>query len=129
MLLDAETWVYGKLSTDAALTLALAGGEGVVKSFPNDFNMLPSLPYSVSQSVSNMDNWDDQAVANDVIVTLDVYTANAALTRPIEVALDAVMVGLLFNMDFREAIGDESAKTQHVSMRYSRMAVMAEDLV
>jgi hypothetical protein len=76
-----------------------------------------------------MDNWDDQAVANDLIVTLDVYTKNNALTRPIEVALDAVMVGLLFNMDFRESIADASAKTQHVSFRYSRMGVLQSDLV
>ena len=129
MLLDGEAWIYPKLANDAALTAALAGGEGVVKLFPNDFNRLPSLPYSIQQSVSTMDFWDNTAVANDFIVTLDIYTTNESLTFPIESAVDAVMSGLLFTLDFRESIGDESAKTQHVSMRYSRMGVLAEDLL
>lgn len=128
MLLDGEAWIYPKLANDAALTAALAGGEGVVKLFPNDFTNLPSLPYSIQQSVSTMDFWDNTAVANDFIVTLDIYTTNESLTFPIESAVDAVMSGLLFTLDFRESIGDESAKTQHVSMRYSRMGVLAEDV-
>jgi hypothetical protein len=129
MLLDADTWIYGKLSTDAAVISAVYGGEGIVKIFPNDFAMLPSVPYAVSQSVSMMDVWDDGPQANDEIVTLDIYVRNDAFTRPIEVALDAVMVGLLFNLDFREPLGDPSAKTQHVSLRYSRQGVLQEDVV
>lgn len=129
MLLDGEGWIYPKLANDAALTAALAGGEGVVRLFPNDFTTLPSLPYSIQQSVSNMDFWENAPQANDFIVTLDIYTTNEALTFPIETAVDAVMTGLLFTLDFREPIGDESGKTQHVSMRYSRMGVLQSDLV
>jgi hypothetical protein len=128
MLLDASTWVYSALSTDAAVIAALTGGAGVVLIFPNDFETLPVLTYSVSQSVSMMDVWDDQPNANDVVATLDIYTRNDALTRDIEVAVDAVMVGLLFNLDYREALGDPSMKTQHVSLRYSRQGVLAEDV-
>lgn len=128
MLLDADAWVFGALNTDTALGTALTGGGGIVLIFPNDFETLPVLTYAVSQNVSTMDVWDDAPKANDVIVTLDVYTANSALTRPIEEAVDAVMVGLLFNLDFREPLGDESAKTQHVSLRYSRQGVLAEDV-
>ena len=129
MLLDGEGWIYPKLANDAALTAALAGGEGVVKLFPNDFTKLPSLPYSIQQSVSNMDFWENAPQANDFIVTLDIYTTNEAMTRPIEVAADAVMTELLFTLDFRESIGDESAKTQHIHLRYSRMGVLQSDLV
>ena len=129
MLLDGEGWIYPKLANDATLATALSGGEGVVKIYPNDFTMLPSLPYSISQSVSQMDYWDDSVVANDFIVTLDVYTSNDALTFPIESAVDSVMTGLLFNLDYRESLGDESAKTQHITLRYSRMGVLQSDLV
>lgn len=129
MLLDGEGWIYPKLANDAALTAALSGGEGVVRLFPNDFTHLPSLPYSIQLSVSDMDFWENAPQANDFIVTLDIYTTNEALTRPIEVAADAVMTGLLFTLDFRESIGDESGKTQHVSMRYSRMGVLESDMV
>lgn len=129
VLLDGEGWIYPKLANDATLTAALAGGEGVVKGFPNDFTLLPSVPYSIQQAVSNMDFWDNAAQANDFIVSLDIYATNEALTYPIESALDAVMTGLLFTLDFRESLGDESGKTQHISFRYSRMGVLQSDLV
>jgi len=128
VLLNGDSWIYGALSSDSALTAALAGGGGVVLIFPNDFETLPVLTYAVSQSVSTMDIWDNVPHSNDLVVTLDIYTKNDALTRPIEEAVDAVMVGLFFNLDFREALGDPSAKTQHVSLRYSRQGVLAEDV-
>jgi len=128
VLLNADVWVYSALATDAAVSASLTGGAGVVLIFPNDFEILPVLTYTVTQSVSTMDIWDDQPHGNDVVATLDIYTRNDALTRAIEVAVDAVMVGLLFNLDFREPLGDPSAKTQHVSLRYSRSGVLAEDV-
>lgn len=123
MLVNAPAWVYGALSSDTALTALLASGAGVVLIYPNDFETLPVVSYAVSQTVSMQDIWDNTPHANDVVATIDIYVANSELTRPIEEAVDAVMVGLLFNLDFSEPIGDQSAKTQHVSMRYSRMGV------
>lgn len=128
MILQAAEWIYGQLSTDAGVTAALAGGAGVVLIFPNDFETLPVLTYAVSQSVSTQDFWDNSPKANDVTVVLDIYTANDGNTTPIMEAVDAVMTGLLFTLEFCQPLGDEFSKTQHVNMRYARQGVLAEDV-
>ena len=128
MLVNAPAWVYGALSSDVALTALLASGGGIVLIYPNDFETLPVVSYAVSQTVSTQDIWDDVPHANDVVATIDIYVRNSELTRPIEVAIDAVMTGLFFTLDFSEPIGDSSLKTQHVSMRYSRLGVLEEDV-
>lgn len=128
MILEAAKWIYGALSSDSGLTAALVGGGGIVKIFPNTFEKLPILTYAVNQRESDMDFWDNAANANDVIVILDIYTKNSVSPTPIMNALDAVMSGLLFTLDFSQPLGDETAKTQHVSLRYSRQGVLAEDV-
>lgn len=128
MLVNADQWVYTALSGDATLTSLLSAGAGVVLIYPNDFETLPVVTYAVTQSTSLMDFWDNQPNANDVTAVIDIYVRNDALTRAIEVAVDAVMTGLFFTLEYREPIGDESSKTQHVTLRYSRLGVLQEDV-
>ena len=128
MILQAAEWIYGELSTDAGVIAALDGGAGVVLIFPNDFETLPVLTYAVSQSVSLQDFWDNTSMANDVSVVLDIYTANEGNTTPIMEAVDAVMSRLLFTLEFSQPLGDESSRTQHLNMRYSRLGVLQEDV-
>lgn len=128
MILEAAEWIYGEVSADAGVISALAGGAGMVLIFPNNFETLPVLAYAVNQRTSTMDFWDNQPNANDVTVTFDVYTANDADTTPIMQAVDAVMTRLLFTLEFSQPLGDESSKTQHVNMRYSRQGVLQEDV-
>lgn len=129
MILQAEEWIAGELLSDVGVTAALDGGGGVVLIFPNTFELLPVLTYAVSQQTSLQDFWDDQPKANDITVTLDIYTKNDGNTTPIKEAVDAVMTRLLFTLEFCQPLGDESSKTQHVNMRYARMGVLQSDLV
>lgn len=122
MILAAAEWVYSKIANVSGVT-------SVVFQYPNDFETLPVLTYNVQQQTSLMDFWDDAPTANDVTVILDIYARNDQNTTPIMQAVDAIMTGLFFTLEFCEPLADQDAKTQHVSMRYARNGVLQSDLI
>jgi len=129
MILTATEWIYSKLSADATLTALLASGGGLVYFFPNSFEKLPVVSYSVSQYTSDMDYKDDVTFSNDITVNVDIYLKNSENSTPIIQAVDAVLTGLLLNLDYCNPIGDPSAKTQHVTMRYSRNGLEQSEII
>ena len=128
MILTATEWIYSKLSGNAALMALLTGGD-LVYFFPNSFEKLPVVCYSVSQYTSDMDFRDDESFANDITVQIDIYVENSDNTTPFMQAIDSVLTGLLLTLDYCNPVGDPSAKTQHVTMRYSRNGLLPSEIV
>lgn len=127
-MLNATDWIYSKLSGDAALT-ALLSSSGVVYVYPNDFETLPVLAYYVTQQESLINFWDNVPNGNDLYVILDIYCRNDQNTTSIAQAVDTIMTSLLFTLDLCEPLGDTEAKTQHLTLRYSRNGVLESDLI
>ena len=129
MILTATEWIYSKLSSDVTLTALLAYGGGLVYFFPNSFEKLPVVAYSVSQYTSDMDFKDDSSFANDITANVDIYVKNGDDTTPLMQAVDSVLTGLLMTLDYCNPVGDPSSKTQHVTMRFSRNGLLPSEII
>lgn len=123
MLLDLETWIYGKISTAIGATARLD------YFYPNDFTKLPVAAYNTAQRTSDQDYFDNVAEASDCTVEVDVYEKTGSDDYSLASTIETCMAGLLFNLDSSVVVPDPDAKLMHRNMTFTRSGVSASDLV
>lgn len=127
MFLDVKTWVYGKLTSNAAL-LQLVPVTQILSAWPNAFGKVPIVTLMESGQM-NGSFADDAAIANDVTLELHVFTAYTVSTTTIAKAVDVVMSGLKFTLTFSSELSEPQTKVRHRVMRYLRGSTTAAEML
>lgn len=128
-MMEVKAKVYTSLKNDAALVALLGSTNQIVFYYPNSFTTLPIVCYQeLNQSDEDQGYWDNAPHSVESNIQIDVYTVHGTSTTAICKAVDSVMHGLLFNVDFSGDLYEKDEKIQHRVIRYRR-SFIAEDLV
>lgn len=128
-MLEVKAWVCGKLIADSALVAAVGATDRIEYAPSVTYPIIdfPRLTYLETNQPSAA-NYDDAPKAVDSTIECHIWTAASVSTTTIAKALDAVMLGLLFNVDFSEDLVEAETRVNHRVVRYSRL-LTALDLV
>jgi hypothetical protein len=121
MILAIDAWIYSKLSAIQNIS--------VDYWYPNSFTILPVLAYRSSQRTSDMDYQDSKANYVDATVELDLYTSDGTDDTATTQSIEAIMEGLLFNMDENIPFPDPDTKIRHRHLTYTRQGIETADLI
>lgn len=128
-MMEVKAKVYTALKNDSALVTLLGSANQIVFYYPNDFKALPVVCYREdNQTDEDQGYWDNAPHSVESAIQIDIYTAHNTSTTAISKAVDNVMHGLLFNVDFSGDLYEKDEKIQHRVIRYRR-SFIAEDLV
>jgi hypothetical protein len=124
-VLDVNAWLNTKLSQDAAVLAIVGDVNRIIFGYPNTFVQLPIVTFQeMNQPTMVYD--DDAPVTVESYVQIDIWTDENGTTTLAQ-AVDAVMIGLLWDCEYSADVPEPDTKYRHRAMRYRRQ-LTAEDL-
>lgn len=123
--MNIKSWLVAKLLANSALTTAIGGSSHLLPQHPGTITVFPSLIYTEAGHRTT-GYWDNTSTAVESVITMDIYTSGGT-TSTIFDALQNVMAGLFYNLDFSSDVPDADLNVRHKTCRYRRQ-VRAEDL-
>jgi hypothetical protein len=124
-MLDVKAWVRGKLEADAALLALLGSADQICFEYPNTFSILPIVTY-MEMNQSTAEYVEDAPITVETYFAIDVWTDDNGTTA-VAMAIDSVMIGLLFDLEYSGDTPEPDTRFRHRVMRYRRQ-LTAEDL-
>jgi hypothetical protein len=124
--MNIKSWLVGKLLADTALMAAIGGSAHLLPAHPGIITTFPTIIYTEAGH-STTGYFDNVSTAVESIFVMDIYTSGSS-TSTIFDALQTVMAGLFYNLDFSSDVPEADLNLRHKTCRYRRV-VRAEDLI
>lgn len=124
--MNIKAWIVAKLLANSALTTAIGGQSHLLSQHPGIITAFPCLIYTEANHRTT-GYFDNVATAVESTIVFDIYTSGGT-TSTIFDALQSVMAGLMYNLDFSSDVPDADLNVRHKTCRYRRM-IRAEDLI
>lgn len=124
--MNIKSWLVGKLTANTALMTAITASSHLLPQHPGTITVFPCLIYTEANHRTT-GYFDNFSTAIESTIVFDIYTSGGS-TSTIFDALQTVMTGLFYNLDFSSDVPDADLNVRHKTCRYRR-AVRAEDLI
>jgi len=124
--MNVKSWIVGKLIANTALMTVIGGQSHFLPTHPGTISAFPCIIYTEAGHATT-GYFDNVSTAIDSTFTFDIYVSGGT-TSTIFDALQAVMAGLFYNLDFSADVPEADASLRHKTCRYRR-AVRVEDLI
>jgi len=125
-MLDVNAWVRNKLEASTALVALLGSTDQIMFGYPNTFSILPIVTFTEMNQPHALFS-DDTPTTVESFIQVDVWTDDSGTTS-IAIAVDLIMIGLLWGCEYSSDVPEPDTKFRHRVMRYRRQ-LTAEDLV
>jgi hypothetical protein len=116
-VIDIKGPVGSALAADAPLVAALGAASRVFQGYPDAPAGVPCVGYLILNQPDGPFA-DDQAIADEVLLEVHVFTAGDVDTLPIAAHVDRVLHGMRFAREFSEDVPEPDDKYQHRVSRY-----------
>jgi hypothetical protein len=123
--MNIKSWLVAKLLANTALVTAIGGQSHLLPQHPGTIAVFPCLIYTEANHATT-GYYDNVATAIESLIVFDIYTSGGT-TSMIFDALQTVMAGLFYNLDFSSDVPEADLSLRHKTCRYRR-TVRAEDL-
>ena len=124
-MLDILAWINWKLSSDAGVLAIVGSANQIVFGYPRSFELIPIITFQeVNQAHAVYD--DDAPITFESAIQIDLWTDDNGTTA-LMLAVDTVMIGLLFDCEYSADVPEPDTAMRHRVMRYRRQ-LTAEDV-